>query len=256
MDNANMKYFKVIKGNKFIGILTSDGFRKYQIKHRILLACTEKDGQYAECDGSLYRDNWLAPLNNNIITYELADITEITKEEYDELYEMIERDEEITPDPEPNPDPVPTPDPEDEDVTVAYAKTLKIREMKNTCENLIYAGIDVTLSDEESHHFSLTDHDQLDIFKLEMIARSGEQEFLPYHEDGELCKFYPAQDIIAIADCATNFIMYHTTYFNSLKAYINSLRSLNTVARVVYGMDIPEKYQSDVWKEINKNEES
>ena len=39
-----------------------------------------------------------------------ADVIEISKEEYDELYEMIERDEEITPTPEPEPTPEPTPD--------------------------------------------------------------------------------------------------------------------------------------------------
>ena len=60
----------------------------------------------------------------------------------------------------------------------------------------------------------------------------------------------------SIANAATNYITYHTTYFNSLKAYIKSLRSINTISKVRYGMDIPERYQSDVWKEINKDEES
>lgn len=182
-----------------------------------------------------------------------ADVIEIDKEEYDELYELIEHDEEIEPYPEPEPSPEPEPEPED--ITVAYAKKLKLKDMSNTCNNIIFAGIDVVLSDEETHHFSLTEYDQLNLFKLETLARSG-QEVLPYHEDGELCKFYPAVDIIAIANAATQYITYHTTYFNSLKAYINSLRSLNTISRVTYGMDIPEKYQSDVWKEINKNDET
>lgn len=182
-----------------------------------------------------------------------ADVIEIDKEEYDELYELIEHDEEIEPYPEPEPSPEPEPEPED--ITVAYAKKLKLKDMSNTCNNIIFAGIDVVLSDEETHHFSLTEYDQLNLFKLETLARSG-QEVLPYHEDGELCKFYPAADIITIANAATQYITYHTTYFNSLKAYINSLRSLNTISKVTYGMDIPEKYQSDVWKEINKNDET
>lgn len=182
-----------------------------------------------------------------------ADVIEIDKEEYEELYELIEHDEEIEPYPEPEPSPEPEPEPED--ITVAYAKKLKLKDMSNTCNNIIFSGIDVVLSDEETHHFSLTEYDQLNLFKLETLARSG-QEVLPYHEDGELCKFYPAVDIIAIANAATQYITYHTTYFNSLKAYINSLRSLNTISRVTYGMDIPEKYQSDVWKEINKNDET
>jgi hypothetical protein len=184
-----------------------------------------------------------------------ADVIEITKEEYDELYEMIERDEEIDPTPDPEPEPIP--DPEDEDITVDYAKTLKIREMSNTCEKLIYAGIDVVLSDDKSHHFSLTEHDQLDLMKLESLARSGETEYLPYHEDGELCKYYPVSDIILIANAATNYITYHTTYINSLRAYIKSLRSLHAISQVVYGMTIPEEYQSDVWKDIkDSNDET
>lgn len=181
-----------------------------------------------------------------------ADVTEITKEEYDILYEMIERDEEIDPTPEPEPEP--TPEPEPEDITVDYAKTLKIKEMNQTCQNTIFTGIDVVLSDGESHHFSLTEYDQVNLFKLETLAHSG-AETLPYHEDDKPCKFFPAEDIITIANAATNYVTYHTTYTNSLKSYIKSLRSLNTISRVYYGIEIPEKYQSEVWKAINTNED-
>ena len=163
---------------------------------------------------------------------------------------MIEHDEEI----DPIPDPDPTPEPEPEDITVDYAKTLKIKEMNQTCQNTIFAGIDVVLSDGESHHFSLTEYDQVNLFKLETLAHSG-AETLPYHEDDKPCKFFPAEDIITIANAATNYVTYHTTYTNSLKSYIKSLRSLNTISRVYYGIEIPEKYQSEVWKAINTNED-
>lgn len=222
------------------------------MRHNILISCTEQEAECIQIEDNYYHAGWMKAIREDIgaIT---ADVIEIDKEEYDELYELIEHDEEIEPYPEPEPSPEPEPEPED--ITVAYAKKLKLKDMSNTCNNIIFAGIDVVLSDEETHHFSLTEYDQLNLFKLETLARSG-QEVLPYHEDGELCKFYPAVDIIAIANAATQYITYHTTYFNSLKAYINSLRSLNTISRVTYGMDIPEKYQSDVWKEINKNDET
>lgn len=222
------------------------------MRHNILISCTEQEAECIQIEDNYYHAGWMKAVREDIgaIT---ADVIEIDKEEYDELYELIEHDEEIEPYPEPEPSPEPEPEPED--ITVAYAKKLKLKDMSNTCNNIIFAGIDVVLSDEETHHFSLTEYDQLNLFKLETLARSG-QEVLPYHEDGELCKFYPAVDIIAIANAATQYITYHTTYFNSLKAYINSLRSLNTISRVTYGMDIPEKYQSDVWKEINKNDET
>lgn len=249
-----MRYFKVIKNNEFIGILTSDGFRKYQVKHRILLACTENDGQYVYCEENLYRDNWLAPLNNSVISYTLADITEITKEEYDELYEIIHGGGEIDPEPEPEPEPTPEPEPEPADITVEYAKKMKIAEMSKTCENIITNGIDVVLSDEKTHHFSLTVQDQLNLITLSKMVESG-LEKIPYHADGELCEYYTPQDIRAIVQAGTEFKTYHTTYFNSLKKYINSLRSVNTVSQITYGVEIPEKYQSDVWKEINQNVE-
>ncbi|SCX76651.1 hypothetical protein SAMN02910441_00107 [Ruminococcus sp. YE282] len=222
------------------------------MRHNILISCTEQEAECIQIEDNYYHAGWMKVVREDIgaIT---ADVIEIDKEEYDELYELIEHDEEIEPYPEPEPSPESEPEPED--ITVAYAKKLKLKDMSNTCNNIIFAGIDVVLSDEETHHFSLTEYDQLNLFKLETLARSS-QEVLPYHEDGELCKFYPAVDIIAIANAATQYIAYHTTYFNSLKAYINSLRSLNTISRVTYGMDIPEKYQSDVWKEINRNDET
>lgn len=216
-----------------------------------MIACTEKEAQCVQIDDNFYHAGWMKAIREDIGAV-TADVTEITKEEYDILYEMIERDEEI--DPMPDPDPDPTPEPEPEDITVDYAKTLKIKEMNQTCQNTIFAGIDVVLSDGESHHFSLTEYDQVNLFKLETLAHSG-AETLPYHEDDKPCKFFPAEDIITIANAATNYVTYHTTYTNSLKSYIKSLRSLNTISRVYYGIEIPEKYQSEVWKAINTNED-
>lgn len=218
-----------------------------------MIACTEKEAQCVQIDDNFYHAGWMKAIREDIGAV-TADVTEITKEEYDILYEMIERDEEIDPMPDPDPDPDPTPEPEPEDITVDYAKTLKIKEMNQTCQNTIFAGIDVVLSDGESHHFSLTEYDQVNLFKLETLAHSG-AETLPYHEDDKPCKFFPAEDIITIANAATNYVTYHTTYTNSLKSYIKSLRSLNTISRVYYGIEIPEKYQSEVWKAINTNED-
>ena len=241
----------MINGQLFVGIATTAELRKIQLEHNILIACTENEAQCIQINDNFYHAGWMKAIRDDIGAV-IADVAEITKEEYDILYEMIEHDEEIDPTPEPEPDP--TPEPEPEDITVDYAKTLKIKEMNQTCQNTIFAGIDVVLSDGESHHFSLTEYDQVNLFKLETLAHSG-AETLPYHEDDKPCKFFPAEDIITIANAATNYVTYHTTYTNSLKSYIKSLRSLNTISRVYYGIEIPEKYQSEVWKAINTNED-
>ena len=79
-----------------------------------------------------------------------------------------------------------------------------------------------------------------------MVA-SGETQ-IPYHADGELCRFYSAEDINIIITTATQFKTYQVSYFNALKAYIESMTDIETIGAVVYGMEIPVEHQSDVLK--------
>jgi hypothetical protein len=44
--------------------------------------------------------------------------------------------------------------------------------------------------------------------------------------------------------------LYNTSYFSDLKNYINSLRSISKIDSIEYGDEIPEKYQSEVYKDI------
>lgn len=60
-------------------------------------------------------------------------------------------------------------------------------------------------------------------------------------------------DVNNIIKYATEFKMYHITYFNSLKAYIQSLDTREEIGKVNYGVDIPEEYQSNVLKSILLN---
>ena len=247
-------FYKLINGQTFVGIATSNELRYYQVKNSTLLACGEQRAQYVDCKGRLYHDVWMAPVDTDKFDYDNVQIIEIGQEEYDALYEASQSDEpiDILPPDEPD-DTEPYVDP-DYETTVEYIRTAKLTELGKACNSLIFNGIDITLSDGVVHHFSLTEYDQLNLFKLETIARSGGVEVLPYHEDDMPCKFYPADNIIKIADKATSFITYHTTYFNSLKQYVKSLTSIEEIASISYGIEIPEEFQSDVWKELNKEE--
>ena len=75
-------------------------------------------------------------------------------------------------------------------------------------------------------------------------------EAIPYHADGEVCRFYSNAEMQAIVARATAFKIYHTTYYNALKNYINSLETIEEIAAVTYGMPLPEEYQSDVLKSL------
>lgn len=249
-----MIYYKVIKDNEFVGVGTSCELRKYQPKHNILLVANDNTAQYIDINGRLYRDNWFSVIeqDNNPICYEVANISIISNEEYQQLFEAVEKGERITT----NTDDEPFTDNEkivgtdiDEDVTLDYLKTQKIKEMNHICNQVIVGGIDIVLSDGETHHFSLTVQDQINLITLSAMISTGEQT-IPYHADGELCQYFSAEDMTNIIHAATMFKSYHLTYYNSLKIYIQSLTNREEIQVVEYGMTIPENFESDVLKSL------
>lgn len=245
-----MKYYKLLNDGEFIGVGTSYDLRKFQLKHSILLTSDDESAQYIQIDDKLYRDDWFSPTITELLDYTTVKIIVIEKDEYDTLFEAIETGKEIEiTDEEPDiQEELPQIDP-DEEVTIEYVKAVKSAEMSATCNKIITNGFDAILSDGENHHFSLTIQDQLNLITLSSMVASGET-VIPYHADGELCKGYSVEDITTIINTATSFKTYHVTYFNSLKVYIDSMNDINTVNNVVYGINIPEEYQSDVLKQL------
>lgn len=243
-----MTYYKVIKDNEFVGIGTSYELRKYQLKHGILLVADDNTAQYIQINDKLYRDNWFKVLTTNTIEYETASISVIDESEYQQLFEAIDAGEEIsnvTNDED-------TYYQEDDNIvdsdsiiTLDYLKAQKIKEMSYYCNQAIVNGFDVELSDGRTHHFSLTVQDQLNLITLSSLAASGVDN-IPYHADGELCEFFSVNDIQMIVKAATELKTYHTTYYNSLKLFIQSLVDRDDVANVIYGANIPDEYKSDV----------
>ena len=245
-----MNYYKLINGSTFVGVATQHDFRVFQQKHRIILACDEEQAQYVQCGDTLYRANWMVPVTTNRVVYETVDVIRIDKEEYDILYEAVEKGEEIEVQPEqPTPEEdVPVIDP-NEAVTVDYVKAAKIAEMNATCNKVIENGIDVMLTDGQIYHFSLTTQDQLNLITLQSMIVAGETA-IPYHADGELCRYYTVEDISIVMDSATAHKTFHVTYFNSLKVYVNALDNITDISAVQYGTENPEEYQSDILKAL------
>ena len=139
-------------------------------------------------------------------------------------------------------------------VPIEKIRADKISEMSRICNQTIENGFDLQMTDGTTEHFSLTTQDQLNLTTLSAMIQSGLQS-IPYHADGNLCKFYSAEDMKNLINYGTKFITYQTTYFNSLRNYINSLESADEIKAVAYGMEIPAEYQSDVLKllESDKN---
>ena len=131
--------------------------------------------------------------------------------------------------------------------TLEEIKAAKKQEIGQECDKIIYDGLDVTLMDGSAEHFSLTDHDQLNLFgKQVQLTRGVEQ--LEYHSDGQPCRYYSAADMQLIIAAAMQHVSYHTTYCNAVNMWIAGCETAEEIQQIYYGADVPEQYQSDVLK--------
>lgn len=125
------------------------------------------------------------------------------------------------------------------DKCIDEIRSLKIANMSQTCNMLIEKGIDFGGS-----HYSLTTTDQINLMKLESVARLSPETQILYHADGEGCREFSNEEIIAIATLAIGWITYNTTYFNQLKAQINEMTDIDDIISINYGMTLNETYNT------------
>lgn len=146
--------------------------------------------------------------------------------------------------PAPAPEPEPAPEP-----TLEEVKESKVAEMNAAQQSAIQMGIDVTLTDGTVEHFTLSDHDQTSLMGLQTQVAQGVEQ-IPWHtsNEAEHCKFYSNADMALITEAAMAYVTWHVTYFRDLRIFIRSLETKDEVSAVVYGMDIPEEYQSEPLK--------
>ena len=131
--------------------------------------------------------------------------------------------------------------------TLEEYKAAKKQEISQACEQIIYAGVSVTLVDGAIEHFALTEHDQLNLFgKQAQLATGAEQ--LEYHSDGKPCRYYSATDMQTIIAAAMQHVSYHTTYCNALNMWVAGCETADELQQIYYGADVPEQYQSEVLK--------
>jgi hypothetical protein len=126
------------------------------------------------------------------------------------------------------------------------AKATKLAELSEDCNNTIYAGCDVTLSDGTTGHISLTLKDQYNISEAKSAVEKGASG-APYHLDGGIpCHFYSAVDIMILYVENKKFVLYHTTYCNHLNAWVRRCASTDEVLSITYGSDLPEDLASNM----------
>ena len=245
-----MNYYKIIKDGVIVGAITSNDFMRYLPITDCFVRANDQNGEYVTYKNQFYRATWMRPIVYQVAFIE-ALILAITEEEYEayihafEIHEIIEQ--EIMEEAEEMQEQIEAIDPI-EQASIEFIRTSKIQEMSHECRFTIEAGFDLELRGE-THHFSLNTQDQLNLMSLSEMAKT--QSLIPYHADGEECIFYTAEEINEIVETANAFRIYNTTYYNMLKNYINTLETIEEISAIEYGTEVPEQYQSEVFKVLN-----
>ena len=224
--------YKIIKDNKVIDIVRIPRFVNFLASGHI--AITDKasaQGIASSDDKTIYRIDNAAPNN-----FELVTIETISEEEFNRLSSLLNSNKEVIAD----------------ESVLASTKRSVINRLSNICKTKITAGFFITLSDGEKYNFKLTTEDQLNLMLMENQLLSGAETFI-YHATNQPCKIFLREDIIKVIQAFKHCVLYHTTYFNAAKQYINSLTDLEKINLFTYGTDISDKVDDIVIKQILKN---
>ncbi|MBQ3502923.1 MAG: hypothetical protein IJA72_04620 [Clostridia bacterium] len=233
--------YKVLANDIIVGVIDEPSYVRYQNRNGKFLSC---DKHYAQGvlsqDGNIIwhlKDRAVIPVSG----YTTVELIEIEQDEYEMLKSIFDNKDEYS-DESAVLDAV-------QEATLEVVATDKINKMKQECGNAITSGFDITLSDGNIYHFTLTLEDQINMIELKNLYDLGEEQ-IPYHSSGELCKYYSANDIDAILKASDAHKNYHIVYYNSLRNYIKSLTDITKLNSIEYGSKIPKKYQSEVLKKI------
>lgn len=230
-------FYKAIRDGKIVDVFSDADlvFVRMDSFMHIPVRCKKK----ADAFGILSSDMNAIYALSDTEGYNTVELVEFdSQEDYEAIRNALDETGGSIVEPEPEPDPV-------EQETIDFVKEKKVSAMAAACEAAIVAGFSVTDSEGNEHHYSLAVTDQIMIAQLGLKAQTG-SGLLPWHADGELCRFYSAEEMLAINTQMETLISYHQTYFNSLKQYILSLDNVADISAVEYGMEIPEAYRSEV----------
>lgn len=126
-------------------------------------------------------------------------------------------------------------------VDVEALRAAKLAELYAAGNAAIVAGVDVTLpSIGKEEHFALHETDQINLTTALTAVEQGAAAGYPYHADGQLCRLYPAADILAISQAAIRHKLYHTTYCNHLLVWARRTETAEELEGITYGAELPE----------------
>lgn len=128
-------------------------------------------------------------------------------------------------------------------LTLEELRTYKLKQISEECQNDVYKGEMISLSDGTAYNFSYNAQDQTNWDELMVLAMiSPAMNAFPYHGNGDTCRFFTRQDVLTI--CSTLLLRKTRiiTYCNQLNLFVNTISDKEELKNVTYGMELPESY--------------
>ncbi len=224
--------YKIIKDNKIIDVVRNPKFVRFlPYGHKALTDRLSAHGIVGSDNQTIYSFN--GPV---LVDTVAVSIKEIDNEEFNRLFSLLNSGQEVCAD----------------ESILLNTKRIALRALSSACKKHITAGFSVTLLDGNSYKFSLTAEDQLNLLNFENQLANGVDTFI-YHADNQPCRIFVREDILLIIAAYRKHVLYHTTYFNAAKQYINMLTDISTINAFTYGMDISATVKDKLLFQILKN---
>lgn len=210
-------FYKIIKDKKVIDAIANPHFLRFLPSGHI--AFTDVVSAQGITDNDC---NTVYSLANGVRPeFPVVKIEKISEEEFSSLTKLLNSEQDVCAD----------------ESELARVKRVRIRELSEVCSSKIVEGFTLRLSDGNEHGFKLTTEDQLNLLALENQLNTGDNVFV-YHSTGLPCRIFMREDMQKIIKAYRKHVLYHTTYFNVAKQYINSLNSIDKVTAFSYGTQL------------------
>ena len=209
--------YKIIYKSNIIDVVQNPKFLRFLASGHI--AITDKSSAHGIAgsdDETIYSFKAVNRPNTKVVTIE-----KISEEEFNRLQSLLNSEQIIVAN----------------KTLLAKAINETVTNLSEICNNKIISGFSVVLSDGSKHSFRLTSEDQINLLSLENQLNSGEQTFI-YHATGMPCKVFLRKDMVKIIKAYRKHVLYHTTYFNVAKQYVNSLTDIDKIQSFAYGDNV------------------
>lgn len=120
--------------------------------------------------------------------------------------------------------------------TVESAIAAKAAEFSARCNAVITAGV---INNDAEYSYTVEDQKNLKT-AFDMAVATGLS--VPYHANGESCRLFTAEEIIALYVAQEANLTHHVTYNNQLRLYIGTLETAEAVRAVDYGTPLTGTY--------------